>query len=243
MAGMLAHCDFVEQVTATVDERRLRPDLVVKLPGGKNVVVDAKAPLQAYLEALEAPDDETRAARLADHARQIRQHMSKLSMKSYWEQLQPAPEFVVMFIPGESFVGAAAEIDASLIEDGMAMKVVVATPTTLIALLRAIAFGWRQERLAANAAEISELGRDLYKRLATLTGHFEKVGGALGNATTAFNNAVGSMESRVLPAARKFRDLGAATGDDIDALKTVNHVPRSLAAPELPGITEPGESA
>ncbi|MEX2146295.1 MAG: DNA recombination protein RmuC [Candidatus Rokuibacteriota bacterium] len=239
LAGMTQHCDYAEQVTVEGDAGRLRPDMVVHLPAGRDIVVDSKVPLTAYLDALAAGTPQERTAAFARHAQQVRQHMTQLAGKEYWAQFSDAPELVVMFIPGESFVGAAAEMDATLIEDGMALKVVVATPTTLIALLRAIAFGWRQERLAANAAEISELGRELYKRLATLTAHFEKVGGALGNATTAFNNAVGSMESRVLPAARKFRDLGAATGDDIDTLKAINQVPRSLAAPELPGLAEP----
>jgi DNA recombination protein RmuC len=239
LAGMTQHCDYAEQVTVDGDAGRLRPDMVVHLPAGRDIVVDSKVPLTAYLDALAAGNLQDRTAAFTRHAQQVRQHMTQLAGKEYWAQFSDAPELVVMFIPGESFVGAAAEIDATLIEDGMARKVVVATPTTLIALLRAIAFGWRQERLAASAAEISELGRELYKRLSTLTGHFEKVGGALGNATTAFNNAVGSMESRVLPAARKFRDLGAATGDDIETLKVINQVPRSLAAPELPGLIEP----
>ena len=239
LAGMTQHCDYAEQVTVDGDGGRLRPDMVVHLPAGRDIVVDSKVPLTAYLDALSAGTPQERAAAFARHAQQVRQHMTQLAGKEYWAQFSDAPELVVMFIPGESFVGAAAEIDATLIEDGMARKVVVATPTTLIALLRAIAFGWRQERVAANAAEISDLGRDLYKRLTTLTAHFEKIGGALGTATTAFNSAVGSMESRVLPAARKFRDLGAATGDDIETLKLINQVPRSLAAPELPGLVDP----
>jgi DNA recombination protein RmuC len=232
LAGMTQHCDYAEQVTVESDGGRLRPDMVVHLPAGRDIVVDAKVPLSAYLDGIASATPQARAAAFARHAQQVRQHMTQLAGKEYWSQFSDAPELVVMFIPGESFVGAAAEVDATLIEDGMALRVVVATPTTLIALLRAIGFGWRQERLAANAAEISELGRDLYKRLATFTGHFDRIGGALGSATAAFNSAVGSMESRVLPAARRFRDLGAATGDDIETLASVDVVPRSLAAPE-----------
>lgn len=234
LAGMTEHCDYGEQVTVEAEAGRLRPDMVVHLPAGRDIVVDAKVPLAAYLDAVSAATPQERSALLARHAQQVRQHMMQLAGREYWSQFPSAPELVVMFIPGEPFVGAAVEADATLIEDGIGRRVLVATPTTLVALLRAIAYGWRQERLAANAEAISEAGRDLYKRLSTFLGHLDRVGGALGSATAAFNSAVGSLESRVLPAARRFRDLGAATGDEVKPLEGVDQVPRQLATPEYP---------
>jgi DNA recombination protein RmuC len=239
MAGMLSHCDFLEQSTVTVDGNRLRPDLVVRLPGGKQVVVDAKAPLQAYLDALEAKDEDTRQARLADHARQIRDHIAKLSAKSYWGQFEETPEFVVLFIPGETFFSAALEQDPSLIEEGVNQQVILATPTTLIALLRAVAYGWRQETIAESAKAISETGRELYTRLATLTDHFAKVGRGLETAVRSYNEAVGSFETRVLPSARRFKEHGVAPTAELSALPVVERSVRAVAAPEL----ESGESA
>jgi DNA recombination protein RmuC len=238
MAGMLPHCDFVEQVTVTADGSRLRPDLVVKLPGGKQVVVDAKAPLQAYLEALEAKDDDTRRARLADHARQIRDHVAKLSAKSYWGQFEQTPEFVVLFIPGETFFAAALEQDPSLIEEGVNQQVILATPTTLIALLRAVAYGWRQETIAESAKAISDLGRELYGRLATLTEHFAKVGRGLETAVRSYNETVGSLETRVLPSARKFRDHGVSPTAELAELGGVDRSVRPVTAPELPAPSD-----
>jgi DNA recombination protein RmuC len=239
MAGMLAHCDFVEQSTVTVDGNRLRPDLVVRLPGGKQVVVDAKAPLQAYLDALEAKDEETRRARLADHARQIRDHITKLSAKSYWGQFDQTPEFVVLFIPGETFFSAALEQDPSLIEEGVNQQVILATPTTLIALLRAVAYGWRQETIAESAKAISDLGRELYTRLGTLTDHFAKVGRGLETAVRSYNEAVGSLETRVLPSARRFKEHGISPTAELAELPVVERAVRPLSAPELqPGETE-----
>lgn len=232
LAGMAEHCDYAEQVTVEAEGGRLRPDMVVHLPGGRDIVVDAKVPLAAYLDALGAATTEERRAALGRHAQQLRQHMGALAGKAYWEQFPQAPELVVMFIPGEAFVAAAAEADPTLIDDGLARGVAVATPTTLIALLKAIAYGWRQERLATNAAEVSALGRQLYDRLRTMSEHFADLGGALGRATGAFNRAVGSMESRVLPAARRFRDLGAATGGEVPALEAVDVRPRALGDPE-----------
>jgi len=239
MAGMLDHCDFYEQQTADTEEGRLRPDLLVRLPGGKHIVVDSKVPLLAYLEAIEAPDDDTRKAKLQEHARQVRTHVTSLGRKSYFEQFDPAPEFVVLFLPGETFFSAALEQDPTLIEFGVGSNVIMATPTTLIALLRAVAYGWRQELLAQNAKEISNLGRELYKRLSDMGGHVAKVGKSLHQATEAYNKAVASLESRVLPSARKFKDLGIAAGEtEIEELIPVETVPRALRAPEaLPAPT------
>ena len=246
MAGMLDHCDFQQQKTAETDSGRLRPDMVVSLPGGKNVVVDAKAPLEAYLDSVEAADDAVRLARLKDHARQVRDHMTKLGSKGYWDQFAPAPEFVVMFLPGEAFFSAALEHDPGLIEYGVDQKVIPASPTTLIALLRAVAYGWRQEKLAENAQVISQLGRTLYERLATLTGHFEKLGGHLGRAVGSFNDAIGSLEGRVLVAARRFKEMGAGSSDEIPRLDAVERAPRKLQAGELEapanGESNPRES-
>jgi DNA recombination protein RmuC len=181
-----------------------------------------------------AATEEERTQALQRHAQQVRQHMTLLAGKAYWEEFASSAEVVVMFIPGEAFVAAAFQVDAALLEDGMARKVLVATPTTLMGLLRGFAYGWRQERLAANAAEISELGKQLYDRLRTMGRHFDDIGHSLTKATSAFNNAVGSLESRVLPAARRFRDLGAATGDEITMLEAVDQLPRELSAPEFP---------
>jgi DNA recombination protein RmuC len=236
LAGMLNYCDFVEQETLTTDAGRLRPDLIVRLPGGKSVVVDAKAPLSAYLDAVEASDDATRQAKLAEHARQVRDHVTALSRKSYWDQFQSAaPEFVLMFLPGESFFSAALEQDPGLIEAGAAKNVVIATPTTLIALLRAVAYGWKQEKIAENAQRIADLGRQIYERLSDMGGHLGRLGDAIEKSVSAYNAAVGSMESRVLVSARKLKELEAGGGADkeIEPLEPVAEVPRRLAAPEL----------
>ncbi len=234
MAGMLDHCDFFEQESTTTEDGRLRPDLIVKLPGGKNIVVDAKAPLAAYLEALEAGDDEAKRRKLADHARQVRDHLKKLGQKAYWEQFQPSPDFVVLFLPGEMFYSAALEADPSLIEAGVEARVILATPTTLIALLRAVAYGWTQQALTENAERISQLGRELYERLATMAEHWSRVGKNLGEAVGAYNKSVASMETRVLVSARKFRELKAAGEDkEIADLNPVDSLPRELQAPEL----------
>jgi DNA recombination protein RmuC len=233
LAGLAEHCDFDEQVTLKGDAGALRPDMVVHLPGSREIVVDAKVPLSAYLDALDSPRPEDRNAALLRHAAQMRQHMSTLSSKAYWAQFATSLDLVVMFVPGEAFVAAAAEQDHGLLEDGMSQRVVVATPTTLVVLLRAIAYGWKQERLASSALEIRDLGRELYERLRTLAGHVERIGMTLGQSVRAYNDAVGSLESRVLPKAREFRDLGAGEGDEIRRLKGVEHVPRPLAAPEL----------
>jgi DNA recombination protein RmuC len=229
IAGMLSYCDFTEQETVTTETGRLRPDLVVKLPGGKHVVVDAKTPLQAFLDAFETTDEETRRACLANHARQVRDHMKTLSGKNYWEQFEATPEFVVMFLPGETFFSAALEQDPGLIEQGVLNRVIPASPTTLIALLKAVNYGWNQEKLARNAQQISALGKELHDRLRLLAGHITSVGTGLDRAVEAYNKAVGSLESRVLVSARKFSELGASVAEDIPELEPIETTARALS--------------
>lgn len=234
LAGMIERCDFFQQESVDTESGRLRPDMRVQLPGGKNIVVDAKAPLQAYLDAVEAPTDELRMTKLKEHARQVRDHMVKLGAKNYWDHLQPTPEFVVMFLPGEAFFSAALEQDPSLIEQGVNQRVILATPTTLIAVLRAVAYGWRQEQLADNAQRIADLGKDLYERMGTMAEHIEDIGGDLNKAVGSYNKVVGSLERMVLPAARRFKELGVGGNKHIPELNPVDNVPRPLTSTAIP---------
>src|SRR5215468_2785544 len=239
LAGMVQHCDFLEQHTVTNGDgdRRMRPDVIVRLPGGKHVVIDAKAPLDAYLKALEAPDEPARQLLLQDHARQVRGHLMQLAAKNYAANIQPSPDFVVMFLPGEMFLSAALEQDPSLIEfgaTGTGKRVIPASPTTLIALLRAVAYGWQQEAVARDAQQIAEYGRKLYEGVGKLAEHFDRLGTRLRSSLEAYNEAVGSLEGNVLIKARKFRELPGATADEeIRAIEPIDRVPRMLQAPEL----------
>jgi len=230
LAGMVRHCDFDEQASVETEEGRLRPDMVIHLPNDRDVVVDAKVSLKAYLEAVDAADEETRTAKLKEHAAQIRAHLQRLGSKSYWNNFQRTPEFVVAFLPGESFFGAALEQDPGLIEFGIDQKVILATPTTLIALLKSVSYGWRQEKIAENAEQISNLGKVLYSRLRTFTKYMEDIRKNLQRTVEGYNRAVGSLESRVLVGARRFKELGAAAKGEIAIQEPVDNFPRSLGS-------------
>lgn len=235
-AGMVQGSHYEMKESVLGEEGRLTPDVLVKLPGGKHVVVDAKVALTAYLDASECEDDASRDAKLRDHARQVKDHVTRLAGKSYWTHFQPAPDIVVMFVPGEALLTAALQHDPSLLEFSMSRGIMLASPLTLIALLRAIAYGWQQETVAKNALEISELGRSLYERIAKLAEHFENVGRSLARSVEAYNSAVGTLESRVLVTARRLKDKGVTAADEFPELETIDHTPRALGAPELVGL-------
>jgi DNA recombination protein RmuC len=243
LAGMVRHCDFVEQTSLFREDSTLRPDLIVNMPGGKQVVIDAKAPLQGVLDAYEARDEQEREAYLRDHARLLRKHVKALADKAYWSELDAAPDFVVMFLPGEQLYGAALEADPTLIEDAMARRVLVVTPTTLLALLRAVAYGWQQERVAESAQAISELGRELYGRLAKLSGLLATLGSRLNSTVRAYNETIGSYEARVLPGARRFAEHGAVSDDaEMPALEHVTTSARTVnTAAQLPMVDSEDE--
>ncbi|HEU4478055.1 MAG TPA: DNA recombination protein RmuC [Pyrinomonadaceae bacterium] len=230
LAGMLQYCDFVEQETVITADGRIRPDVIVRLPGNRTIVIDAKVPFDAFYESISTSDDLIRSARLKDHARLVRTHIGSLSKKSYWEAVQPTPEFVLLFLPGETFYSAALEIDPKLIEDGVGQGVIIATPTTLIALLKAVSYGWRQEQMAANAQEVSKLGKDLYDRLRTFTNYFSDIGRGLDRAVESYNKGVRSLEARVMVTARKFKERGAIAGEEVEALEPIDKlaIPLSL---------------
>ena len=243
LAGMVRHCDFSEQSSFAGDERTLRPDLIVNLPGGKHVVVDAKAPLQGVLDAYEAPTEEERERHLRDHARLLRKHVKQLSEKSYWSGLDSAPDFVVLFLPGETLYGAALEADPALIQDAMERRVLIATPTTLLAILHAVSYGWQQERVAESAQAISELGRELHARLAKLSTLLSTLGNRLNSSVRAFNETIGSYEARVMPAARRFGDHGAVSeGRELPELEHVTESARTVPLTEVKAIEEQEEA-
>lgn len=235
-AGMLEYCDFDLKESVTGDDGRLTPDMVVRLPGGRNVVVDAKVPSSAYLDAMEAEGDAARDAKLRDHARQVRDHVVKLGNKTYWAHFQPTPDLVIMFVPGEMLLSAAMQSDPGLLEFSLGRGVMLASPLTLMGLLRAVAFGWQQEKIAKNAQEISDLGRQLYERIRVMAIHFEDVARGLTRSVESYNKAVGSLESRVLVTARRLKDKGVTAPDDLPDLETIDHTPRPLGAPELIGL-------
>jgi DNA recombination protein RmuC len=235
-AGMLEYCDFDLKESVDADGIRLTPDMIVRLPGGRNVVVDAKVPASAYLDAIESEDEAARAVKLRDHARQVRDHVVRLANKTYWQHFQPAPDLVIMFVPGETLLSVAMQSDPELLEFSLRRNVMLASPLTLMALLRAVAFGWQQEKIARNAQEISDLGRQLYDRIRVMAEHFEEVARGLTRSVDAYNRAVGSLESRVLVTARRLKDKGIPAAEDLPDLEVIDHTARAIGAPELVGL-------
>jgi DNA recombination protein RmuC len=228
LAGMVEHCDFYEQVQTDTEDGRLRPDMIVRMPGGREIVVDVKTPLDAYLNAIEAPDDETRKKFLEHHARKVRERVKELASKAYWNQFKDAPDFIVLFIPGDQFLTAALDLDRTLIEDALRQKVILTTPTSFVALLRAVAYGWRQESLAANAEHIREIGTELYSRLATFSEHLTRLGRSLEGAVSDYNKTVGSYETKILPGARKFPEMGLEAGKPLEEPRQVEKKLREI---------------
>jgi DNA recombination protein RmuC len=235
LAGMVDHCDFIEQESVDSDAGRLRPDMVIRLPDRRDIVVDAKTPLDAYLSAIESTDEDTRKTQLQRHARNVRQRIRELAGKAYWEQFKDSPDFVVLFIPGEQFLAAALEIDHKLLEDALAEHVILATPSSFVALLRAVAYGWRQEALAKNAEIIREVGQELYTRLAIFSEHMAKLGRSLDSSIDTFNKAAGSFDSRILPSARKFIELGISAKKEVTELDPIERTTRRIEPPEETG--------
>ena len=226
LAGMVEHCDFYPQESIDTEEGRQRPDMVVRMPDGREIVVDVKTPLDAYLNAVEAADEAARTRHLEHHARKLRERVRELATKAYWNQFKHAPDFVVLFIPGDQFLAAALDVDRALLEDALKQKIILATPTSFVALLRAVGYGWRQEQLAANADRIRELGEDLYQRLATFTEHLARIGASLETSVSAYNKAVGSFDSKLLPGARKFVEMGVNPKKPLEAPQPVEIGPR-----------------
>jgi DNA recombination protein RmuC len=237
-AGMLEYCDFDLKQSVDADGARLTPDMIVRLPGGRNVVVDAKVPSSAFLDAIESDDEITRNGKFRDHARQVRDHVVRLGNKTYWQHFQPTPDLVIMFVPGETLLSAAMQHDPSLLEFSLARNVMLASPLTLMALLRAVAFGWQQEKIARNAQEISDLGRQLYDRIRVMAEHFEEVARGLTRSVDAYNKAIGSLESRVLVTARRLKEKGIPAPEEMPELEVIDHTARALGAPELVGLFE-----
>ena len=232
LAGMVEHCDFQEQASVQTDNGQQRPDMIVRMPDKREIIVDAKTPLDAYLSAVEAVNDEERKTRLQQHARNVRARIRELSSKSYWQQFRHSPDFVVLFIPGDQFLSAALDVDHTLIEDALSQNVILATPTSFVALLRAIAYGWRQEVLAENAEVIREVGQDLYGRLATFAEHLSRLGRSLDSSVSAYNKAISSYDSRILPGAKKFTELGVTARKEPPRLEPIERSARHVEAPE-----------
>ena len=227
LSGMSGHCDFTEQLSVDTDKGRIRPDMIVHLPMNREIVVDSKVPLEAYLDAISVNTEDEKKEKMTRHTQHVRSHMNKLASKEYWSQFEKSPEFVVLFIPGESFLSPALEMDSTIIEDGIQKGVIIATPATFIALLRAIAYGWRQEQITDNVKQVSMLGKELYERISTIAGHFDDLGTAIGRGVDSYNKVIGSLELRVLPTVRKFKELGVTGGEDIPTLEQIDRKPRN----------------